>query len=177
LLKARLIANQEFMKIVYMLAETFYKNESIMKDVFSHIRKCHKIKYCNINMIVEKCHHCDCQRCLTSRYNQPSDRHHLIRYTSRGYKVRSCVNTCQFVNISYSPPTLKKISAFRYLNTTSLNNQGAHYAQERDKLFQMRNERKYFRYIHQNYCFCKQCEPFYTKVNYDVFRSINVDIY
>ena len=166
------------MKIIWKLASRFYKNNKIIRDSFSHIRRCHNVKYCNVNMDIEKCHHCDCQEIYNAsqiciRTNRPGDRHKLIRYSSMGSKIKPCVNSCQLFNMKHTPQPLRHISAFRYLNTTQ-KYQSVYYLTQKKKMEWMKIEKNYFYYIHQDYCYCRDCEPFYTGFNNNPIRSINI---
>ena len=167
------------MKIIWKLASRFYRNNKIIRDSLSHIRRCHRVKYCNVNMNIEKCHHCDChredfwhQRCITT--NSPGDRHKLIRYSQNVHrKIKPCVNPCQFSNMKHTPQPLRLISAFRYLNTTQ-KYQSTYYLTQKKKMEQMKFEKRYFYYIHQIYCYCRDCEPYYANVNNNPIRSMNI---
>jgi len=171
--------NEDFMEIVTKLAELFLRNDTIIREIRSHARRCHIIKYCTVNMTTQKCNHCDCQldSCIILNINNHENRnnHALVRYTEKGYKIRPCGNICQFSNVKHQPQSLRNISAYKYLTSSQNDPTSTFYGTAKEVIEMLRMIPG--SYINTNCCYCLSCEPYFYKVNYSPFRRNYLNIF
>ena len=169
--------NEDFIDITQKLAEQFLRNDTIIRNILIHVRRCHIIKYCTVNMTTEKCNHCDCQfdRCIKRSEN--TNKHSLVRYTEGGFKTKPCGNTCQFASVKHQPQSLRNISAYRYLTSSQKNPTSIFYDTAKELIEMLKMIRRHLSYIDMYYCYCLCCEPEYYKVNYNPFRRNYLNIY